>query len=249
MALKLVPTRPSKQTLAGIPLFQDLPHDVVRDLSQHCKWHCYRAHETIIEFQDHDRRVFFVVQGRARVVYYSSCGQEVIFRFLSDGDMFGELTAIDGQSRSATIIADTDAVMASMTDTQFNRIVRDYEVVGAAVLQRLAALVRALSERIVEFSTLPVRSRIHIELLRLAGRTCSDRNAASIFPLPTHGDIASRVSTHREAVSRELSELARAGIIERRGSTLIIHDVTALVNMVHDASGGPVSGFLWPVWR
>jgi hypothetical protein len=51
MALKLVPTRPSKQTLAGIPLFQDLPHDVVRDLSQHCKWHCYRAHETIIEFR------------------------------------------------------------------------------------------------------------------------------------------------------------------------------------------------------
>ena len=170
MAVKRVPTRPDKPTLVGILLFRDLPHDVVRNLSQHCKWHRYRAREPIIGFEDHDRRVFFVVQGRVRVVYYSPCGREVLFRFLSDGDTFGELAAIDSQSRSATVIADTDAFVASMTDTEFNRIVRQHEVVGAAVLQMLAALVRALSERIVEFSTLSVRSRIHIELLRLADR-------------------------------------------------------------------------------
>jgi CRP/FNR family cyclic AMP-dependent transcriptional regulator len=86
-------------------------------------------------------------------------------------------------------------------------------------------------------------------LLRLAGRTGSDHNAARIFPLPTHGDIASRVSTHREAVSRELSDLARAGIIERRDSTIVIHNVSALVDMVLDASGKHVSGFLCHVWR
>jgi predicted transcriptional regulator len=56
-------------------------------------------------------------------------------------------------------------------------------------------------------------------------------------PAPTHVEIASRVSTHREAVTRELNRLSRIGIIERRGGTLMVKDVTRLAEMVHDATG------------
>jgi DNA-binding GntR family transcriptional regulator len=55
-----------------------------------------------------------------------------------------------------------------------------------------------------------------------------------IFPAPTHAELASRVSTHREAVTRGLGELARAGIIEKRGGTLVIRDVETLAAMVND---------------
>jgi len=241
MALELVPIRPDERTLAGIHLFRDIPHDVVKEVSGHCRWNHYDPNQAIIQYQDDDRRVFFVVHGKVRAVYYSPCGREVIFRYISGGDTFGELSAIDGCARSASVVAATATLVASMTDSQFWQIVRQHDLVNAAILRRLVALVRTLSERVVEFSTMAVRSRIHVELLRLAHGAGSDHNVAKIFPAPTHGDIASRVSTHREAVTRELNELARAGLIERKNSTIIIRNVGALADMVHEASGRHMS--------
>jgi predicted transcriptional regulator len=54
---------------------------------------------------------------------------------------------------------------------------------------------------------------------------------------PTLVEIASRVSTHRETVTKGLNRLSRIGIIERRGGTLLVKDVGRLAEMVHDATG------------
>ena len=53
----------------------------------------------------------------------------------------------------------------------------------------------------------------------------------------THVEIANRISTHREAVTRELNRLARIGIIERRSGTLLVRDVDRLATMVQEATG------------
>jgi len=82
-----------------------------------------------------------------------------------------------------------------------------------------------------------VKNRIHVELLRLACDHMRDERTAVISPAPTHADIASRVSTHREAVTRELNHLAQSGLVERRSRTLIIHDVPRLTHMVQEVLG------------
>jgi CRP/FNR family cyclic AMP-dependent transcriptional regulator len=97
--------------------------------------------------------------------------------------------------------------------------------------------IRALTTRVYEFSTLAVNNRIQAELLRLANLASKDGKSARIVPAPTHVEIASRVSTHREAVTRELSRLSRIGIIERTGADLIVKDIERLSEMVHDATG------------
>ncbi len=108
-------------------------------------------------------------------------------------------------------------------------------------LKELTDLVRLLCERVVEFSTLGVKNRIHAELLRLAQKHMQDDNSAAISPVPTHADIASRVSTHREAVTRELNHLAHAGVIERRSGVLVISDVAKLTRMVEEVRGEQVA--------
>ena len=105
---------------------------------------------------------------------------------------------------------------------------------NACILRRLTRLVRVLSERVVELSTLTVRRRIQVELLRLARETAPGQKCAVVFPAPTHAELASRVSTHREAVTRGLGELSRAGIVEKRSGTLVIRDVEALAAMVDE---------------
>jgi CRP-like cAMP-binding protein len=104
------------------------------------------------------------------------------------------------------------------------------------MLLRLVANIRALTGRVFEFSTIAVRNRIHAELLRLARRSQKGERSVVISPIPTHSDIASRVSTHREAVTREFNELARLGIVERQGNTLVIRDIGELERMVETGS-------------
>ena len=95
----------------------------------------------------------------------------------------------------------------------------------------------ALTERVFEFSALAVNNRIHAELLRLARDHMTAENTAAIQPAPTHAEIASRISTHREAVTRELSRLSRAGIVVRRSGALVVEDVERLDRLMQDVIG------------
>jgi CRP-like cAMP-binding protein len=97
--------------------------------------------------------------------------------------------------------------------------------------------VRSLTKRVYEFSTLAVNNRIHAELLRLASLAPREGKGARLAPAPTHAEIASRISTHREAVTRELNRLARIGIIERKNGTLIVRDLGRLAAMLHEMTG------------
>jgi CRP/FNR family cyclic AMP-dependent transcriptional regulator len=93
--------------------------------------------------------------------------------------------------------------------------------------------VRALSDRVVDFSTLAVRNRIHAEVLRLARQAGVENNCAEIRKMPTHEEIAARVSTHREAVVRELKTFKECGLVEKPGHRrLIVLDVARLERIV-----------------
>ena len=155
----------------------------------------------------------------------------------SAGAMFGEFAAIDGQPRSASVVALADSLIAAMPANVFCEVLQAHPATAAATLKQLTRQIRVLTERVFEFSTLAVNNRIHAELLRLARDHMQSENTATISPAPTHKDIASRVSTHREAVTREINALARAGLIERRRGMLIIRDVTRLTRMVREVLG------------
>ena len=93
-----------------------------------------------------------------------------------------------------------------------------------------------LTTRVYEFSTLAVRYRIQAEILRLAGLSAPRHGTIiNIVPAPTHAELASCTSTHREAVTRELNRLAKIGILEQRNRELWITDVERLAALVHDS--------------
>ena len=219
-------------SLLGIEFFDGLGSADREALARLCRWHRYAAHQYIIGHQDETNDVYFIVDGRVRVTVFSPSGKEVSFADLPAGKSFGEMAAIDGAPRSATVIALSNTVLASMSAKAFRRVLDDHADVAAKMMQNLVGLVRRLSDRVVEFSVLAVRNRIHAELLRLARDQGLDGDTAVITPVPTHADIASRVSTHREAVTRELNALARDGLVERRDGALVIADVARLAQLV-----------------
>ena len=226
----------SRRTLRHVRLLSPVPDEALANIAQLCRWQEFQARKQIVAHNDDSREVFFVAYGRVKVALLSRGGREVSYREIGAGDMFGEFAAIDGGPRSSNVIALEDCLVAAMPQDTFWRILRDHPEVAAELLKAHVQLIRLYSERIFEFTALAVTNRIHAELLRLARANMSDDNTAAIYPVPTHPAIASRVSTHREAVTREFSSLTRKGIIERRDDRLYVLDVARLEKMVREVA-------------
>ena len=229
--------QPSSLGLRDIEFLEGLASEKLDALARQCVWRNYEAGKRIISRNADDRDVYLLVSGRVRITTYSQGGRQVTFRDISAGDIFGEVAALDEKPRSADVIALDNALLASMAPPVFRRLLADEPLIGGRVMTRLAALVRSLSDRVIDLSTLGVQNRIHAELLRLARAAGVERNRARLEPGPKHADIASQVSTYREQVTRELSALARAGILEKDGAALVVRDVARLEKMVEDVRG------------
>ncbi len=229
--------QPTGQSLGAIKIFEGISPGELEKLARGFRWKRYSAGQQIISHLDESTDVFLVIEGTVRVVIYSREGKEVAFRDITVGEYFGELAAIDGLPRSATIVAIDDSIIASMSAETFWQVLRSYPDAATCLLKDLTESVRTLTERIFEFSALAVKNRIHAELLRLVRGHMTGENEAVISPAPTHTEIAGRISTRRESVARELSDLARNGLVERRRGALVICDVARLTRLVQEVVG------------
>ena len=211
----------------------------LEELAKRCRWRRFDAGQRVISREARDQDVYLIVSGRVRVTSFSAAGRQVTYRDIPAGDWFGDFAAIDGLARSADIVALEDTLVAAMDAAEFRRLLHEHPTVGDRMLRRLVASVRELTERVFDLSTLGVQNRVHAELLRLAREAGITANAARIDPAPKHTDIASQVSTYREQVTRELSAMAKQGLIERAGGALLIPDVARLERIVAEVRRSP----------
>jgi CRP/FNR family transcriptional regulator, cyclic AMP receptor protein len=221
--------------LKNIWLLSELSDEELAALAPRCRWKQVRGGELIIGHKDESYDVFFLLSGLARVNVYSLSGRQVSFRDIRPGDIVGELSAIDGRPRSASVESLMPSSVVVMPRGVFLDVLQNHPSVMLAVLHHLTTRIRELTERVFEFSTLAVRNRVHAELVRLA-REHGGGKQAVIRPAPTHSEMASRISTHREAVTRELSRLHELGIIARDGRALRVNDLARLEAMVEDVA-------------
>ena len=122
-----------------------------------------------------------------------------------------------------------------MSRDDFLEMTRTHNEVAQALLQHLVALIRRYSQRVYELSAIGVEERVRAELLRLSYEHLSGENTAHFDPAPLLADVAARIGTTREAVSREISRLAREGVVTRHGKSLTVNSLSALADQVQDA--------------
>jgi CRP-like cAMP-binding protein len=213
-----------ERTLEGITLFEGLDQAEHRRIEALCMWRRYSGRERILDWGSESRDVFFVVQGSVNIVNFMLSGREVTFATIGAGSCFGELSAIDGQPRSASVVAVETSLLASLASRHFLDLLRRHSEVSIRVLQRLAQMVRASDVRIMELSTLAATSRVYAELLRMAQPDAGTKGMWAVRQLPPVRDIASRVGTTRETAARALSQLYLAGLAKKKGRNLYILD-------------------------
>lgn len=227
----------NEQTLAKINLLDGLSLDVISELDKQCRWKWYDANEQIIDRQADSTEVFFIVDGRVRIVIYTVGGKEITLDDFTDGAQFGEMAAIDGLPRSASVMAVDRSLLAAMPQTRFMSLLTGHPVVSERVLKNMANIIRISNERIMDLSTLGAANRVHAEILRQARSSMTGDDEAFLSPIPIHSDIASRISTTRETVARVMNDLARKGFVERKKNGLAVKNIELLTQMVEDVRG------------
>jgi CRP-like cAMP-binding protein len=226
------------QTLSGVQLFRELEASKRLAIEQRCAWRRWSPGEHILDREAPTNDVYFVVHGRARIVEYSISGKrEVVLDDILPGGFFGELAAIDGEPRSASVVAVEETLTASLSSTAFVELLFDYRELGLALMCRLTEMVRSSTQRIVELSTRDAQNRVYAELLRLAKTGGGlEPNTALIHPVPVHSDIAAKVSTTRETVARAMSDLAHRNLIRKTEKGLLILDLDQLTALLAKAA-------------
>src|SRR6185312_9834672 len=220
------------ETLEKIALFRSLGLAERQSFERRCQWRHAHPKEWLLEQDDVGTDIYFLSSGVVRVLITPSPDREIILGDIEAGGYFGEMAAIDGQPRSAGILAITDATIARMPATVFREIIHQYTDVGEQLLQQLVARIRTLDQRVNEFSSMHVKSRIYAELLRRSRPDPTDKRKAVVSPPPVHSDIAARVSTRREMVARELKALERAGLLTKRRGAFVLTNVPELMEML-----------------
>lgn len=215
-------------TFATIDVFSSLDRASRAKLVKLCVAKSYPRSQVIVAHQEQSTDIFFIVSGSVRATIFTERGQEVAYQDLFSGEMFGELSAVDRMPRATHVVALEDSILISMPREHFSEMLTTYPAVAQATLQKIVGMVRFLCDRVYEFRALDVNERIRSELIRLAAGDVADPNRATVPKMPTHQELANRLATHREAVSRELSSLEKIGVIVKQGHSLVIEDVKKL---------------------
>src|SRR3989440_3494702 len=236
--------------LQKVELFKGLDGASLREIALQCKWTRCKRNEYVIRRQGTDRDVYFVIAGMVRVTAAAGRGRKIILRDVAAGDMFGEHSAIDGRARFADVVAVRESFLASIPSEAFRAILANHPSVRERLLRRLTGSVRELAGRLLELGAQRVPERVWAELVRLARASAVRGTAARIERAPTHNEIASRVGTSREEVTREFSRLARQGLVQRQGRALVLPDVPALERLIAESHPEETPGLALPEeWR
>jgi CRP/FNR family cyclic AMP-dependent transcriptional regulator len=177
-----------------------------------------------------DRGSVMVVQaGHVKVATIARDGREVVLGVDGPGELLGELSAIDGTTRSATITALDAVEVLSVPGEAFRALLERRPRIALVLLRRVAARLRAADRQLLEYASYDVLGRVAHRLLKLAEHSGPGGPDGVVIDLAlTQDDLAAWTAASREAVSKALSAMQKLGWIQTGRRTIIVRDIEAL---------------------
>ena len=213
------------ELLQSVSIFWDLNEDELGHIADKMVAKHFENGNYIFLEDSEGEQCFFVLEGSVKVTRLSKDGREVILAMLNEGDFFGEMSLLDGESRSANVIALEKTKVLTLYRNDFIEVVNDYPQIAVQLLKELARRLRKSDRQIASLSLSDAEKRIALCIIRFADEQGVIQNGkVSIPKAPIQQDIANMAGTSRETVSRALGLLEKEDLIERNGRELIILD-------------------------
>jgi CRP-like cAMP-binding protein len=217
------PAVDERELIRTVPIFSELSDDEVAAVARHATRRQFPK-DAVIFFENEPGDTLYVVAvGRVRVSILGDDGREVILSVLGPGDFFGEMALLDNDPRSATTIAAEDTELLCLSRPDFETVMRESPTMMMALIKVLTTRLRHANQQISTLALLDVYGRVAhliVEMAQEEGRRLKDGRIA--FRRSTHQEIANRIGTTRETVTRMLKDLQRQKLVHVEGKEFIV---------------------------
>jgi CRP/FNR family transcriptional regulator, cyclic AMP receptor protein len=210
--------------LGGVSIFADLEASALASLVSIAEVREFAPDSVVVSQEEPGEALYVLARGKVKVVLYGESGREVILSiFKTPGDFFGEMSLLDDQPRSATVIAAERSRLLVLSRAAFQSHLAAQPRIALRVLTELSRRLRQADAVIGNLALLDVYGRLAGKLREMAAADgVEQEDGVLVRQRPTQAEIAATIGTSRETVSRALSELSRRGYIEMRGKRLLL---------------------------
>ncbi len=209
---------------AKVPLFQGLTRKEYEAICAAMVQKKYSSNQIIVHEDDQESQTFFIIiTGVVHVTVMTVEGKQTILATLQRGDFFGEMSILDGEPRSASVVAACECEILMLYRKQLLDILEKYPKIAIQMLMTMSRRLRRSNRHINTLSMMSVYGRIAEVILQLA-REHGERvgDMVIISQPPTHKVLAEMAGTSRETVSRILSQLRKKHYITTDRKRLVI---------------------------
>mgnify|MGYP001205678312 CR=1 FL=1 len=211
--------------LITVPIFSEMDQDSLIEVSKITTERSYPKGSMIILEEEYGDKLFIVQSGTVKITRVNDEGKEVILALLGSSEIFGEMAILDGESRSANVLAQEACSLLVISREDFINILKKNFKVSFALMSELAKKLRKSDLQIEALSLSDAEHRIGVSILNLAEDMGVIRNGkVTIQNLPFQQDIANMAGTSRETVSRGMKTFEDRNLILKEGHTVIIPD-------------------------
>jgi CRP-like cAMP-binding protein len=211
--------------LKYIPIFSELSETDLQKISRAATKQLYRKDNMILIEEEIGSTMFIILTGRVKISRISDDGREVILSILSEGDFFGEMSILDGETRSANVVTLEDSQILVIRREDFLQMLHDFPQIAINLLKELAHRLRKSDSQIKSLSLQNATGKVASTLLRIADDSGKIHlGQVEISKLPPQQDLANMAGTSRETISRVIKSLSEKGYLKKVGSKLIIMD-------------------------
>lgn len=204
---------------AHVPIFQVLPAEELGDLGNAMRHRHFTRGERVAEAGAPVTDMIVVARGRLNVVHSSSSGREQVVRTLGPGQFLGEMGLFTAALHEGDLMVAEEADCCFVPREAVQAILQRHPAVALRLVGELARRVAEAEQQIADLGLKDVGQRLAAEILRAAGG-----ESRVHMPVPW-AELAVRLGTTPESLSRRLRTLAEMGLISQEGPrTIIIHD-------------------------
>jgi len=207
--------------LTNIPLFSGLEDAVLEDISKLVTKRSFARSAIIINEGDETDSLYLIISGKVKVVLSDEDGKEIIVSILGPNEIFGELSLIDAEPRSACVVTMEPSQFSIINKRDFINFLHKNPEVSTNLLVGLTTRLREANKQIESLALMDVYGRVARTLLQFAE---PENGTLVVKEKLTQKDIANMVGASREMVSRIFKDLTVGGYITVDHGTITINE-------------------------
>ena len=208
------------------PIFRDLEPEALDQLCRYAKHTVLKRGATLFAKDDPGNSLYAVISGTVKLSVSSPDGRNAILNLVGPGEVFGEMSVLDGQPRSADATANTNCEIFVIDRRDFLPFVRSQPTLAMKFIELLCVRLRWTSEQVEQVILQDLPGRLASALLGLIERRKPESESHTISI--TQQEISEMVGMTRESINKQLRAWVTRNWVRLEHGAIVVLDPAAL---------------------